>query len=357
MSETDDSELAAEPGLVRARVQNALVWAALPAAVAAQLQKYAVDLRLAYSANTLKAWKADWTVWKRFCERQCVPLLPIDLDLLRTFLLEGIEQGKARATLTRYLATLTAVHRLAVLPWVMDTKLGELMWRGLRREYLVAMQKQAQGLGENELERMQAAMQGGDEARAARDDALLSVAYEAMMRESELVVLQLGHFSIEADGSGLVLLAKRKTDQEGEGVVKYLTPETVLKVQRWISLAGIEDGPLFRSAPRSNKSDRFRNPLNVRDVDRIMKRRATAAGINASRVSGHSTRVGATQDLLEAGFTGAEVMQQGDWKTERMVLRYGENIAARRGAMARFKGKGAKQKKGPTEVAGPEGEA
>ena len=52
-------------------------------------------------------------------------------------------------------------------------------------------------------------------------------------------------------------------------------------------------------------------------------------------VSGHSVRVGATQDLLALNVDLASVMREGRWKTVRMPMRYGEHVMAARGGMAR----------------------
>ena len=52
-------------------------------------------------------------------------------------------------------------------------------------------------------------------------------------------------------------------------------------------------------------------------------------------ISGHSIRVRATQDLLPLNIDLASVMQAGRWKSTHMPMRYGENILAARGGMAR----------------------
>ena len=52
-------------------------------------------------------------------------------------------------------------------------------------------------------------------------------------------------------------------------------------------------------------------------------------------ISGHSVRVGATQDLLALNIDLASVMQAGRWKSHRMSLRYGEHVLAGLGGMAR----------------------
>ncbi len=53
------------------------------------------------------------------------------------------------------------------------------------------------------------------------------------------------------------------------------------------------------------------------------------------RVSGHSVRVGAAQDLLALNIDLASVMQAGRWKSTRMPMRYGEEALAARGGMSR----------------------
>lgn len=306
-----------------------------PDSVVERMRALAHDLKLAYAPNTLRTWRADWRVWTEFCERTGAGALPADLPTIRAFLIERIGAGRKRATLEHYLSTLAVVHRLAEFPSPMDSMEARLMWRGLKREHLTLRQRQAQGLTLADIEAILEAL-ASDEPKDIRDAALISVAFETMFRRSELVALQFEDLSVEADGSGRVFLAHSKTDQEGAGVLQYLSPDTLERVQRWIGVAGIQDGALFRSTPRSNRADRYDTPLSDRDIARIFKRVALAAGIDPNRISGHSTRVGAAQDLLAANFSAAEIMRQGRWKSERMIVRYGESLSAGRGAMARL---------------------
>jgi hypothetical protein len=53
------------------------------------------------------------------------------------------------------------------------------------------------------------------------------------------------------------------------------------------------------------------------------------------QISGHSIRVGATQDLLALNIVLASVMQAGRWKSHRMPMQYGEHVLAGLGGMAR----------------------
>lgn len=317
-----------------------------PDALVDRLRTLADDLKLAYAANTLRTWRADWRVWIDYCTRHREPALPVTLPVLRGFLLDRIAAGRKRATCEHYIATLTIVHRLAGLPSPMDSMDAKLMWRGLRREHLSARQRQAKGLTLADVEAIVATLDL-TKPRDQRDAALISVAFEGMFRRSELVALRVEDLVREADGSGRIFLAHSKTDQEGVGVLQYLSAETMDRVQRWIETASLTEGPIFRSTPRSNRANRYDTPLSDRDVARIFKARALAAGLDAERISGHSTRVGATQDLLAANFSAAEIMRQGRWKSERMIVRYGESLSAGRGAMARMLR--AKRRESPTD--------
>lgn len=76
----------------------------------------------------------------------------------------------------------------------------------------------------------------------------------------------------------------------------------------------------------------------MNSVAEIFKRVAKFVGMDAKDVegvSGHSVRVGATQDLLALNIDMASVMQAGRWMEMRMPMRYGEKVLAQRGGMAR----------------------
>lgn len=314
-----------------------------PEGLQSRLQALAADFELAYAKNTLRTCGSDWRMWRAFCQRAACEVLPATLESLRAFLLDRIDAGRQRATLEKYLATLSLVHRLAQLPWPLDTMEGRLMWKGLRSTHLQARQRQAQGLSIEEIVQLVAPLDVSAHPRDARDAALLFVAYETMCRRSELVKLAIEDLTHERDGTGRLLLRHSKTDQEAKGTVLALSPEALQRMQRWCAIAGIQTGPLFRSVPHVNKQpivqaadERYPQPLDEGDVARIFKRRALRGGLDPSRISGHSTRVGATQDLLAANFSGAAIMKQGRWTSERMVVRYGEHFEAGRGAMAQF---------------------
>jgi integrase/recombinase XerD len=117
--------------------------------------------------------------------------------------------------------------------------------------------------------------------------------------------------------------------------VAYLSRETVNWLTVWLEHAKIEDGPIFR---RLIGADQIGGALNSGSIAPIFKRVAQWIGMPArfvAEVSGHSTRVGAAQDLAELDIDLAAITQAGGWKSTRMPLQYAEKINAARWGMAR----------------------
>ena len=74
-----------------------------------------------------------------------------------------------------------------------------------------------------------------------------------------------------------------------------------------------------------------------------MAREAGLPEMVAAGLSGHSTRVGAAQDMVAAGIELPAILQAGRWKSTAMVNRYGERLLARRSGaaqLARIQGRG-----------------
>jgi len=161
------------------------------------------------------------------------------------------------------------------------------------------------------------------------------VGYDTMARRSELVAIDVEDFNWMDDGSGRVLIRRSKTDQAGEGSLAYLSPDTVAYLRGWLKASGIRSGAVFR---RLIGRGRIGPRLQVDSIAQTFKRVAEFVGMTEEemrQVSGHSIRVGATQDMLALNIDLASVMQAGRWKTTVMPMRYGEHVMAARGGMAR----------------------
>ena len=175
----------------------------------------------------------------------------------------------------------------------------------------------------------------GEGLRADRERALLCVAYETLAHRSELVALDVRDLDFHPDGTGLAMIRRGKTDAEGQGRMAYLSRETVRRLKVWLEHAQIESDPVFR---RLIGRAQVGGALNPGSIAPIFKRIAQWIGMPARsvrQVSGHSTRVGATQDLAALDIDLAAISQAGGWKSTRMPLQYAEKINAARSGMAR----------------------
>ena len=175
----------------------------------------------------------------------------------------------------------------------------------------------------------------GDRLIDARDRALLAVAYDTLLRRSELAALSVPDLAMHGTGAATLLVRSGKTDAEGRGAVLYLARDSVAMVREWLARSGVSEGRLFRSLCGGGPGE----ALDPSQVPRIYKAMARRAGLDAEavgRLSGHSTRVGAAQDMIAAGIELPAILQSGRWKSAAMVNRYGERLLAERSGAAQL---------------------
>jgi len=286
----------------------------------------------AYSANTLRAQKADGAIFQAFCESRSVPYLPADPKTIRAFIDDQVKAGKKPATVKRYVATIARVHIAASLLNPCSSEAVRLGLKKMGRE-TSARQDQAHPLGWREIKEF---IDGaGESLRADRERALLCVAYESLARRGELVALEIRDIEFHPNGTGQALIRRGKTDADGQGRVAYLSRETVRWLKVWVERSGTTEGPVFR---RLIGKAQIGGALNPGSIAPIFKRVAQWLGMPerfVARISGHSTRVGATQDLAALDIDLAAITQAGGWKSTRMPLQYAEKINAARSGMAR----------------------
>jgi integrase len=286
----------------------------------------------AYSPNTLRAQKADGAIFQAFCESQGEPYLPADPKTIRAFIEHCVSYGKKPATIKRYVATIARVHVAAKLLNPCSSEAVRLGLKKMARE-TSARQDQAHPLGWKDIKEFIG--NAGEGLRADRERAMLCVAYETLARRGELVALEVRDIDFHPDGTGQALIRRGKTDAEGQGRVAYLSRETVGWLKVWLESAKISEGTVFRRLVGSGK---IGGALNPGSIAPIFKRVAQWIGMPQrfiDQVSGHSTRVGATQDLTSLDIDLAAITQAGGWKSTRMPLQYAEKINVARSGMAR----------------------
>jgi integrase len=327
---------------------------ALPAEspAAASVRDWWDSAQRAFPANTLRAWRSDWQVYDVFCAGRGATTVPASAVTVAAFVDACGETGKKPATIRRYLTTIALAHRVAKFANPCAEEPVRHALKGLTNEVSVA-QRQAKGLGWEQIKKF--IETAGEGLPATRERALLCVAYDTMGRRSELVALNRGDITLLEDGSGRALIRRSKTDQAGEGHTAYVAPASVRYLKAWLEMVQIKEGAVFRrligtgfppkQKPRPGREPKLRtiperigarlSPAAVGNIFKGVAKFIKMASEDVRATSGHSIRVGATQDLLVLNIDLASVMQAGRWKTNRMPMRYGEHVLAARGGMAR----------------------
>ena len=260
-----------------------------------------------------------------------MPALPASAATIAAFV-DAMARVRAPSTVRRYVASIAAAHRALGRA---KTARREPVRRALQRMHRRTGRRQAQAKGLTGALRQRLLDAPGERLIDVRNRALLAVAYDTLLRRSELVLLDVSDVLEEINGTATVLVRRSKADPEGRGATVYLARDSVGRVREWSQRSGVCDGRLFRSLCRGVVGA----GLDASQVPRIFKAMATRAGVSdavVQHISGHSTRVGAAQDMVASGIGMAAILHAGRWKTTTMVNRYGERLLARRSGAAQL---------------------
>ena len=295
------------------------------------LRTGARSARAAPSANTERAVRSDLAIYRSWCRERGVSAVPAHPKTIAAFI-DAMARVRAPATVRRYVASIAGAHRAA---GATRATRSDPVRRALARMHRRKGRRQSQAEGLTGALRERLLSASGEALIDVRNRALLAVAYDTLLRRSELVALQVSDLVKHFDGAATVLVRRSKTDPEGRGAMAYLAPDTVARLNEWLERSAVRQGRVFRSLSRGVVGE----ALEAGQVSRIFKRMAREANLPPEVVrgiSGHSTRVGATQDMVAGGIAMAAIVHAGRWKSTAMVNRYGERLLARRSGAAQL---------------------
>lgn len=274
----------------------------------------------AYSDITLRGYRNDLVVFKSWCAEREASWLPADPETIARFIDEEAPT-KSIATVKRRICAIQFAHRISDLPSpIHDSDVHLALRRASRAKR--RRPHQALGLTADMLARIVTACP--DTLAGVRDAALFSVGYDTLCRSSELVAMRVEHLS---DDSGTIEVPRSKSDPFGDGRVAYLSPATVKRLEKWLEQAGVHHGPLFRGLHTSAVSAVAMDTSSIRRRIKVAARRAGLGADEVAKLSGHSMRVGAAQDMLIAGIDVLGIMQAGGWRSQAVLARYVENAS------------------------------
>ena len=281
--------------------------------------EYAVD---ADAEATRKAYTSDFRHFVTWCDGHGLGYLPADPETIVLYLTDLAEEFKT-STMQRRLSSISVAHRRAGLTPPTASPRVARVWKGIRNRK--GTKQDAKKAADAPMIRRFLSGLPDNSVRGLRDRAVILTGFYGAFRRSELVSLTVEDVVTVEEGL-TIHLRRSKTDQEGEGRTIGIPygpdPSTcpVRALLRWIDVAGITSGPIFRSIHKSGSVQSL--PLSGRDVARIVKSAAAAAGLDPVEFAGHSLRSGFATSAARAGASDRAIMKQTGHKTRVMVDRY-----------------------------------
>jgi integrase len=321
--------------------------------------------RQAKAAETLRAYRADWARFERWCAAHDLAPLPSSPDVLSAYLADAANEPGLRlgqrwrytpATLERWVAGVSWAHERAGYaspgrhPDVRD------LLAGLRRERAAPPRRKAPVL----LADLEAMLASFDVATwpaavaGTRNRCVLLFGWAGALRRSELVGLAVSDARWDREDGLHVMVRSSKTDPEAEGAVVAVPfgrrPSTCGPClwARWARLLAAWDGQdggpggraglirvvragrdnLDRHVCREGPLPAFPDPeapafppvrsngtlgsgrIGGEAVAQVVRRAGAAVGLDISTLAGHSLRAGFVTQALRAGASAHAIMRQ-----------------------------------------------
>jgi site-specific recombinase XerD len=276
----------------------------------------------AYASSTIRGYKANFKRFIQFCEKQSTSSLPANPVDVANYVAQLTKGGLKSSSIRIAVSSISSIHKLNLLNDPTQHADVKIEMRRMHR-MLGRSSKQAYGITAPLLEKMLKTTR--NDLRGVRDRALLLLAYDSMCRRSELVSLKVEDIELSETNDYTemkIRLRKSKTDQELQGRWIMPSERSTEAIAKWINQAKLDDGYLFRGI---NNAIDVTSELQSSQINRIYKRLAKAANLPREiidRISGHSMRVGAAQDLLKSGASMPLIMNKGRWSKTDTVMRY-----------------------------------
>ncbi|BCG97773.1 site-specific integrase [Mesorhizobium sp. 131-2-1] len=300
----------------------------LPAAAAPRLAAHLEALagrardyvEAASSANTRRAYAADWKHFASWCRRQGIEMFPPDPQVVGLYITAcasgtatGDKTTNSVSTIERRLSSLTWNYAQRGQPLDRKDRHIATVMAGIRNKH-AAPPRQKEAILPEDLIAMLETLDRGS-LRGLRDRAMLLLGFAGGLRRSEIVALDIGRDQTEDGGGwieildkGMLVSLRGKTGwrevEVGRGSSDTTCP--VAAVQIWLKLARIAHGPLFRRVTGQGKAvgaDR----LNDQEVARLVKRTALAAGVRGDLPEGEREKLFAGHSLRAGLASSAEV--------------------------------------------------
>ena len=285
----------------------------------------------------------DWLT-----DRQESDELPISSGLVQVYLSE-LSKELSKSTLNIVVSAIRHAHQTAEFDSPTDGQGVKELMQGISRQKKGDPETQAPAMTREVLENIKKTAcnrrprgrgKGRETESTARERGLTDIAlcrtlFCGMMRINEALDLCRSDIQYNPDGrSGTAVIRSSKTDQEGRGAVQWLSVDTMAALEAIRPPDAQPEDKIFRMSDVT--------------AERRIGNAGFAAGLKV-KLTGHSGRVGMTQELVKAGIHMAAIQKAGRWSSDQMVVLYSRNIAAAEGGVAQYY-RGDQKEKEPEEA-------
>ena len=280
--------------------------------------------KAARADSTLRAYANDL----RYFVRDGCPMPSTPADVIEW--LVKASTTLAPATIQRRLVALSVWHKQSGFASPVADGKVKRVFAGICRT-LGTKQRSVKPLIRDDLISVLSAVERQNPIAAARDSALLLLAFASALRRSNLVMIKVEELTSHSQGLD-IFIPRSKTDS-GKGrvlSVPYALGDQcpVKALAYWLAVAGIKSGYVFRSVNKHGQVGAGK--LEVGSVGRILKRAVSLSGRDASEYSSHSGRAGFVTSAAMAGMPTFQIAQVTDHKGIQSLQRYMRVIDQRR---------------------------
>ncbi len=274
--------------------------------------------------NTRDAYRLAYATFDAWCAEHHLTPLPATGAALTRYVSHLITLGRAPATIGQHMGAIRTRHRRAGHPGQPVSADAADLLRAYRRTLAKAGigQRQATPITPSALRKMVATLDLSS-VTGRRDQVALVLGFCGMLRRSELVGLHARDVTLTDDGVTL-LVRTSKTDKDSTGRPVPIPPqshpevEPVTLTERWLSLLGVQEGPLLRRVTRDDQLTGV--AWRAAGMNDLVKRCARDAKLPApDGYTAHSLRAGGLTASLRNGTPLGVAARHGGWHPESAV--------------------------------------
>ncbi len=288
----------------------------------AQSAKKYISQQLAY--GTKRVYKSDWRIFENWCSKRQYQPIDATPEIVSMFIASQFKDGIHPSTLNRRLAAIQFAYSCLEKESPTLNSIVRATLKGARRDKNAPPTKSKKAALSSIVKDM-VLLCPTNSLRDIRDRAILLLSFAGAFRRSELVAINFEDISFNSKGME-IKIHRSKTDQEGNGDIKVILPSRdkmycpITAIKRWINIAKINEGSLFRGITKSNIV--LKNRLSVNVIYYLIKQCAFQLGYPLEDFSPHSLRAGFVTSAYENKAMLTKIMEQAHMKSMQTAQRY-----------------------------------